>query len=170
MKQAIAGVTPATEKEVTCMTVWPSVAGMSLGPIPVGRILGQLYSIPAGIYPLTIGNLLCLATIPIAILLYARRIGPFVATRYRVTNKRIVVERGITGKEERSIDLNKFDSVGIRVLPGQEWFDAGDLVFTQGNVEKFILEGVSRPEAFRRVCLKAHQAYSGVQEAMAAFA
>jgi hypothetical protein len=168
--QAIAGVAPVTDKEVTCMTVWPSVAGMSLGPIPLGRMLGQLYSIPVGIPPLTVGNLMCLMTIPIALVLYARRIGPFVATRYRVTNKRILVERGISGKEERSIDLDKFDSVEIRVRPGQEWYVAGDLVFLQGNVEKFMLEGVSRPEAFRNICLKAHQAYCGVQQAMAAFA
>lgn len=170
MKQAIAGVAPITNKEVTCMTVWPSVAGISLGPIPLGRMLGQLYSIRVGIPPLTVGNLLCLLTIPLALLLYAMRILPVVATRYRLTNKRVVVERGITGKEERSIDLDKFDSIEVRVQAGQEWYDAGDLVFSQGNVEKFMLEGVSRPEAFRHVCLKAHHAYSGVQTALAAFA
>ncbi len=170
MKQAIAGVTPTSDKEVTCMTVWPSVAAMSLGPFPVGRMLGQLYSIPVGIPPVTVGNLICLASIPVALALYARRIGPFVATRYRVTNKRVVVERGITGKEERSISLDKFDSVEIRVRPGQEWFDAGDLVFLQGNVEKFVLEGVSRPDAFRNLCVRANQAFCGVQEALAAFA
>jgi hypothetical protein len=170
MNQAIAGVTPISEKEVTCMTVWPSVAGMSLGPFPIGRILGQLYSIQVGIPPLTVGHLICLLTIPVALVLYAKRIGPFVATRYRVTNKRIVVERGMSGKEERSIDLDKFESIEVRVRSGQEWFDAGDLVFLQGNVEKFILEGVSRPQAFRNVCIKSQRAYSGVQHALAASA
>ena len=38
MKQAIAGVTPASEREVTVMIVWPSVAAMSLGPVPARAV------------------------------------------------------------------------------------------------------------------------------------
>jgi hypothetical protein len=166
MKQAIAGVTPPTQGEVTVMTVWPSVAAMSLAGIPLGRWLGQLYAMKAGVYIFTLGNLFCLLTIPLAIVLYIKRIGPFVATRYRVTNKRIVVERGLSAREERSIGLDKFDTIGVAVRPGQEWYDAGDLIFSRGGVERFRLEAVSRPQAFRNVCMKSHQAYVGVQKAV----
>jgi hypothetical protein len=34
-------------------------------------------------------------------------------------------------------------------------------------VETFRLEGVSRPEAFRSTCMKAHMGYVGVKKAMA---
>ena len=166
MKQAIAGVSPATEREVTVMTIWPSVSGMSLMGLPLGRILGQLYSIKIGISVFTIGNLMCLLTIPLALILYAKRIGPFVGTRYRVTNKRIVVERGLSAKEERSVGLDRFDSIEIRQQPGQEWYDSADLVFTQGNVEKFQLTGISRPSAFKKICEKSAQAFQGVSEAL----
>ncbi len=166
MKQAIAGVTPAEEREVTVMTVWPSVAAMSLGPFPVGAWLGRLYSIPTGFYIFTVGNLFCLLSIPLALVLYFRRIGPFVAMRYRVTNRRIVVERGLSAQEERSIDLDQFDQIQCEVQPGQAWYDAGDLVFLQGSTERFRLPGVSRPEAFRHVCLKTHQGYVRVREAV----
>lgn len=148
------------------MTVWPSVAGMKLLGFPVGRWLGQLYAIKAGTYIFTLGNLFCLLSIPIALPLYFKRVGPFVATRYRVTNKRIIVERGLTSQEEKAIELDRFDTIEIETDAGDEWYDAGDLVFRRGNVETFRLEGVSRPEAFRHVCQKSHQAYVGVQAAL----
>ena len=166
MKQAIAGVTPPSIKEATVMTVWPSVAAMSLGPFPLGAWLGRLYSIKLGFYVFTVGNLICLLSIPLALPLYFKRIGPFVAIRYRLTNQRIVVERGLSGKDEKSLALDQFDAIDLVVRPGQEWYDAGDLIFRQGKVEKFMLEGVSRPEAFQNVCLKAHQGFVGVKEAL----
>jgi hypothetical protein len=167
MKQAIAGVTVPSEKEVTVMTVWPSVAAMSLAGLPLGLMLGRLYAIKAGFSIFTLGNLFCLASIPLALVLYFKRIGPFVGLRYRLTNRRIVVERGITGKTvDKSIGLDQFDTIDVVVEPGQQWYDAGDLVFRQGAVEKFRLDGVSRPQAFRQVCLKAHMGFVGVQQAI----
>jgi hypothetical protein len=83
-----------------------------------------------------------------------------------VTNRRIIVERGLQAKEEKSVDLDRFDAIDIDVDLGQEWYDAADLVFRQGDIETFRLEGVSRPAAFRQVCLKSHQAYVGVREAL----
>ena len=67
MKQAIAGVTTPDQKEATVMTVWPSVAAMSLAGLPLGQMLGQLYSINVGFYIFTVGNLFCLLMIPIAV-------------------------------------------------------------------------------------------------------
>ena len=67
MKQAIAGVTPASEREMTVMIVWPSVAAMSLGPFPLGLWLGRLYAIKSGFYIFTLSNLFCLLTIPLAL-------------------------------------------------------------------------------------------------------
>jgi hypothetical protein len=66
----------------------------------------------------------------------------------------------------KSIDLDKFDTIEIEQLPGQKWFQAGDLIFKQGVVEMFRLEGVSRPEAFRQTILKAHRSYVGVKRAL----
>jgi hypothetical protein len=143
------------------------VAAMSLAGIPLGLILGRLYSIRAGFYIFTVGNLICLLAIPLSLVLYFKRIGPFVGRRYRLTTRRIVVLRGLTAKqEEKAIALDQFDHIDIVVRPGQEWYHAGDLVFRQGNVERFMLEGVSRPESFRQVCLKTRQGYVGVRDAL----
>ncbi len=163
MKQAIAGVTPTDTEEVTVITVWPSNAAYGLG-----RLLGRLYSIQAGGYIFKLGNLFALASIPIALVLYAMKVLPFIGRRYRVTSRRIVVELGITGnQEEKSVGLDRFDSIEIVVQAGQEWYHAGDLVFRAGKTETFRLEGVSRPEAFRQICLKSRQSYVGIHEALA---
>src|SRR5262245_39670161 len=141
--QPISGVTPAETKEVPVMTVWPSVAMYGLG-----RAMGRGFAIKwPDVYIFRLGNLLALLSIPIALKLYFFRVLPFFGTRYMVTNRRIVVLRGIVGKEEKFVDLDRFDAIDIDVQPGQEWYHAGDLVFKQGAVETFRLEGVSRPEA-----------------------
>lgn len=157
MKQAIAGVTPATQAEVTVMSVWPSISIFG-----AGRALGELFSIKAGVSVLTVGNLLALATIPASLALYFLRIP----IRYRLTNRRVILEKGIQPKEAGSVDLDRFDRVDIEVQSGQAWYDAGDLVFRLGNVETFRLLAVSRPEAFRETVMKARNGYVGVKKAL----
>ena len=162
MKQAIAGVAPAESGEVAVMTIWPSIAVFS-----AGRFLGKLYSIRwPGVYIFRLGNLLALlcAILP-APLLYFCRLLPRVGRRYTLTNRRVVIQTPITGVDLNSIDLDGFDSIEIEVLPGQAWFDAGDLSFRRGGSEVFRLAGVSWPEAFRQSCLKSHRAYVGVAQA-----
>src|SRR5262245_54864117 len=159
--EPIPGVAPAEVKEVTVMTVWPSVAKFGMG-----RALGSLYAVRwPDVYIFRLGNLLALLFIPISLVLFFLRIAPGIGTRYRLTNRRIIVERGLTGVEDKAVDLDRFDSIGIDVLPGQAWYHAGDLVFRLGNVETFRLEGVSRPAAFRETCLKSHMAHVGVKRA-----
>ncbi len=233
MKQAVAGVRPAGVEEAHIMTVYPSVSATWLG-----RALGRLFAIRApDIYIFRLGNLIALASIPIALVLYFGRLAPTLyrltpsGCCYRVTNRRVVALRteilhdqsrykiglavglsaGVFGfvmarfilmwafpgmswfmllilcivsaaigfakgfviacwrfeffRETGNVPLDGFDSIEVDVRPGQSWHHAGDLVFRSGATERFRLEGVSRPEAFRQVCLKAHFAYQGVQAA-----
>jgi hypothetical protein len=161
MKQAIAGVTPAQVGEATIMTVWPSIAAT-----PIGRAFGRLFTIRAGVGFVTVGNLIALAAIPIMLPLYFLRKFPLWIERYRLTNRRVIVERGVKGRIEQFVDLDRFDAIDVIVHPGQEWYPAGDLVFRRGATETFSLRGVLRPETFRQTCLKAHQAYVGVRKAV----
>jgi hypothetical protein len=168
--QPIAGVAPAELEETTIMTVWPSN-----GFFFVGRLLGQLYDLRfPDVYFLRVGHLFALASIPVALGLFFARILPALPMlgfpggwRYRVTNRRVIVERGLQGTEEKSVDLERYDNIDIDVRPGQSWYDAGDLIFKLGNVETFRLEGVSRPDAFRSTCIKAHMGYAGVKKILA---
>jgi hypothetical protein len=163
MKYAIAGVMPAQSAEVTVTTVWPSIA-----LYPSGRFLGRLYAVRwPDVYIVRLGNLLALLSIPHALWLYFRRLLPKIGRSYRLTNRRLVVQCGYAGPEVRSIELAGFDSIQIEVLPGQAWFEAGDLVFRNQGAEVFRLESVSRPEAFRQTCLKSRLAHVSVRQVLA---
>jgi hypothetical protein len=163
MQQAIAGVSPSELGEVTIMTIWPSMAGT-----PLGRLLGQLYSIRFGFGPvMNVGNLLALLSIPVALHYWLFRILPFVCRDYRLTNRRVLVERTLPQRAERWVTLDDFDAIDIVVRPGQEWFRAGDLIFRQGQFEKLRLEGVLNPETFRHTCLKAQKSHIYVLRDMA---
>jgi hypothetical protein len=107
-----------------------------------------------------------LLSIPYALLLYFWRLLPGVGQRYALTNRRVVVQTAITGIDLAAIDLDGFDTIEIDVLPGQAWFNAGDLSFLRQGREVFRLAGVQWPEAFRQNCLKSHQAYVGVRQAL----
>jgi hypothetical protein len=161
MSQPTAGASPYLN-ETTTMTVWPGITRFWLG-----RLFGQWYDIGRGGYILTVGNLLALLTAPGGAKLYLLRVAPGVALRYRLTNRRIIVERGWSAKEEKSVELDRFDTIEVSRRPGMRWFDHGDLIFKLGAVETFRLEAVPRPVAFKNVCWKAHMAYSGVKKVMA---
>ena len=159
MKQSIAGVAPAETREVTIMTVYPTLA--ATGP---GRLMGRLCSVRAGFGFFSLGKLFALLLIPVAIPLFIATLLPFVITRYRLTNRRVVVQTGLRGVDARWVDFDRFDTIDVEVQPGQEWFPAGDLIFRRGAVETFRLSGVSRPETFRHTCLSARRGYLGARE------
>ena len=161
MKQAIAGVAPPGVSEVTVMTVWPSVASTGFG-----RFLGRIFAIRSGFSIITVGRLATLAALPIAPLLYGSLRLPWLVRRYRLTNRRVAVMKGIDPRYERYVDLDRFDSIEVLVRPGQAWYAAGDLIFRQGALETFRLQGVSRPETFRQTCLKARMSFVGVRKAL----
>jgi hypothetical protein len=182
MQQAIAGVAPPGLSEVTVMEVYPSLGGTSLG-----QTLGRMFLIRAGVgNVLTVGNLIALLSIPFMVPFYLGRfilpvaqgipllgiplrLIPSPLERYRLTNRRVVVQRigpSFKGHDERSIALDRFDTVDLVVHPGQQWYPAGDLVFLQGKREVFRLIGVLHPQGFRQTILKARQSFVGVRKAL----
>ncbi len=177
MKQPVAGVFPSDLGEVTVMVVWPSIAATSWGRF-WGRLFGSEFGFCVYGIPVTLGRLWMLISIPFILPLYFHMLVPrlpFVIAgmentacrRYRLTNRRVVIEHGLGGAVYRSAAFDRFDTVDIEVLSGQEAYPAGDLVFRAGQIETLRLPGVPRPEAFRHACLKARQACVGVREARA---
>ncbi len=159
MKQSIAGVAPAETREVTIMTVFPT-----LGATAAGRLIGRLCRVGNARGFFSLGKLFAVALIPVAIGLFVVSLLPGIITRYRLTNRRVVVQKGVSAKDERWVDFDRFDAIDVDVLPGQEWFPCGDLIFRRGPIETFRLAGVSRPETFRRTCLAARRGYLGAAE------
>ena len=150
-----AGVAPDATNEILIMTVWPSLAART-----DGRALGRIYEIDSGIdvlgIPITVGRILALLSAPFVVPLFFMTLNPFSAIRYRLTNRRVIVEKGWRGGEVASVSLDRFDNIQVEVLPGQAWYRAGDLVFRLGQTETFRLPGVPNPEPFRHTCMGAH--------------
>jgi hypothetical protein len=156
-------MTPSTaEHEVPAMTIWPTI-----GATRAGRWVGRLAALPYGYGLFTLGKLLAAATIPVSLGVFAWQLMPYVCRRYCLTNRRLVIRRGLRGVDERWLGLDEFDAVAIEVLPGQQWLRAGDVVFKRDGIEVLRFSGVARPEVFRQVCLKAREAVLAVRRAVA---
>jgi hypothetical protein len=164
----------SVDKEITIMAVWPSVAATAFG-----RWWGRRFDNDSGFtmfgLPLTIGRMLALISIPFIIPVYFHMLVPRLpgvlfgfsnpsCRRYRLTNRRVLVENPFGGGVQQSVSLERFDAIDLEVQPGQKWYRAGDLVFRLGQVETFRLPGVPHPEAFRQTCLKANAGFVGVSK------
>jgi hypothetical protein len=139
--------------ETTIMTVWPTIGATTLG-----RWVGRLCGVRLGLGFFTLGKLLALATIPLSLAVFIWQLLPVVCRRYSLTSRRIVVQKGLNAVEGPAIALDEFDSIEVVIRSGQDWLHSGELVFQRGGREVFRLSGVSRPEVFRQVCLKAQKA------------
>jgi hypothetical protein len=159
MKPPLPGVFPPELGEVTAMTVWPSI-----GAHPLGRLIGRLSASRAGIGVFTLGNFWALASIPFGLALYFWMRMPYLCHRYTLTNRRIIIRRGLDPRDEKWLELDDFDSCEVETLPGQQWLHSGDLVFHHGEIEVLRLAGVPRPIIFRNVCLTAHAALFSIRK------
>lgn len=148
--------------ETTVMTIWPTI-----GATAPGRWVGQLAGMRLGWGFFTLGKLMALATIPVSLTVFCWQLMPGVCRRYVLTNRRLLVKRGLKPVEERAVELDGFDVIDVEILPGQDWLHAGELVFRRDGGEVFRLSGVSRPDVFRQVCLKARRALLSFREATA---
>jgi len=162
MQQAIAGVTPSEVAEVTCKVVWPTI-----GATCAGRWVGRLAAVRLGIGEFfTLGKLLALATIPVSLTVFFWQLMPYFCRRYALTNRRIIIRKGLSAVDAQWIGLDEFDAIEIEVLPGQAWLHSGDLIFRRGNLEVLRLASVARPEVVRQVFLTAQNAHVSVHRAL----
>ncbi len=148
--------------ETASKVVWPTI-----GATRLGRLVGRLGAIRLGFGSFfTLGTLLALATIPISLAVFAWQLLPIVMRRYCLTNRRVIVQKGLARVEERSIGLDQFDALEVRLLPGQEWLRSGDVVFLSGAREVFRLAGIPRPQTFRELCLKQRNTLLAVRDVL----
>lgn len=146
-RQVVTGVVPPQLDEATIRTAWPSVTAYP-APAALGELLGRTFILA-----------------PLAGLLmapfYFVKVLPFVATRYRLTNRRLLVLRGLARPQpSQQIDLAAIEDV--RVEPGSvsDFYRAGTLeVLSKGQVA-LKLRGVPEPESFRQAILNACWAWA----------
>ena len=159
MSQSNDGTPPNESRGTDAMTVWPTI-----GANEFGRLVGRLAGIRIGLGSFfTLGTVFAVLTIPISLAVFAWQLMPVVCRRYTLTDRRILIRKGLSAIEETGIDLDEFDAIEVRVLPGQAWLRSGDLIFQREGTEVLRLRGVSRPEVFRQVCLNVQDALLSVR-------
>jgi hypothetical protein len=91
--------------------------------------------------------------------LYFKKILPFIARRYTLTNRRIMIQRGLKPVPIQEVALA--DIEGVRVPEGSfdPFFETGTLeIIVKGQVA-LTLTGVPEPEGFRHAILNACAAW-----------
>lgn len=145
-KQAVTGVTPPQLGEAIIREVWPAVTGMQ----PALALLCEKLQRTIVLAPL---GWLLLAP------LYFGKILPFVAIRYTLTNRRVMIRRGLKPKPSQEVPLVDVDDV--RLVPGSlnAFYRSGTLeILAKGQVA-LTLKGVPDPESFRHATLNACRAW-----------
>jgi hypothetical protein len=136
------------ERENTVAVVWPTIGALGCGRL-VGRLAGWH---PPGDRLHLVGRILAVACIPWSLCVFFWQVLPFIARRYRITTRRVIVQKGLGAADERSLNLDQFDEVAVEILPGQEWLHTGDVVFRRAGQEVFRLAGVPSPQPFQAMC------------------
>jgi hypothetical protein len=143
--QAITGVMSPAAGEARVREVWPSVAKSS-----ALAGLGK-----------TLTRTILLAPLAWAMmaLFYFGKVLPFVAIRYTLTNRRIMIRRGWTGKPTHETALADIDDVRVVTDGNSDFFRAGDLeIISKGRVV-LRLGGVPEPESYRHAILNTRNAW-----------
>ena len=159
-KQVVTGVVPPQIDEAMIREAWPSVAAVpavaGLGRMLTRSILGA--------------PLAWLLMAP----LYFLRILPFFATRYAVTNRRVMILRGLKPTTSREVALSEIDDVRIERDANSSFFLSGTLEIISNGQVVLTLPAVKEPESMRHAILNACRAWApgrikdGFQSAAAA--
>ena len=146
-KQAVTGLIPPQLNEAPIRIVWPSVAATpavaSLGRTLMRTIVGA----------------------PVAWLMlapfYFKKVLPILGARYMLTNRRLMIQRGITTKIVHEVALADIDEVRVKTDENSEFYRAATLeIVSQGNVV-MKLAGVPGYESFRHAIINACRAWAG---------
>ena len=157
--QVITGVVPPQAGEAMIRELFPSVAAH-----PAVAGLGRKISGVAAKLARTVVLLpLALIIAPVAWVImfpaYFGKVMPFLARRYTLTNRRLMIRRGLKAKPAHEVALADIDEVRIHKDLNSEFFMSGTLeVVSKGEVV-LKLPGVPGPEAFRHAIINACKAW-----------
>jgi hypothetical protein len=150
-KQAITGVVPPQQGEALIREAWQSVAAF-----PV--LAGVARRLQLGIVTAPLGWLI-LAPLKFRLLLgWLPGLG-FLAVRYTLTNRRLMIAHGLQPHPVREVALADIDDVRIVADASSFFYRAADLeVISQGQVV-LRLPGVPEADSFRLAVINAVKAW-----------
>ncbi len=143
--QAVTGIEPPEHGEARIRERWPSVARFtavaSLGRALTGTIV--------------------LAPVAWIILapFYFSKVLPFLARRYTLTNRRVMIRAGWSGKPIQEVALKDIDDVHVKTDANSTFYRAGTLDIISGGNVALQLTGLPEPDSFRVAILNARNAW-----------
>jgi hypothetical protein len=144
-QQPITGVVPPQQAEAKIREVWPSVSRA-----PAVANLGRLLTRTIVLAPL--------AWLLMS-LVYFGKVGPVFARRYTLTNRRLMVRKGWSGKVGQEVALADIDEVRIKEDANSSFFRAATLDIISNGEVRLTLPGTPEPESFRQAILNACNAW-----------
>jgi hypothetical protein len=141
----VTGVIPPQLAEARIREIWPSVAR---APLLAG--LGRA---------LTRTIVLAPVAWLVMSLAYFGKLLPIFMRRYLLTNRRLMIRNGWSGKPSAEVPLEKIDDVRVVADANSDFFRAGSLEIVNGSQVVLTLPGVPEPHSFRWAILNARNAW-----------
>jgi hypothetical protein len=145
-KQAVTGVMPPQLGEALIREAWPTVVDSSAALSAVAKgLIRSVILAPAA--------WLLLAP------LFIKKFLPFVAKRYTLTNRRVMIQRGLKPQPAHYVALADIDDVRLDAHGVDPFYLSGNLeIISKGQVA-LKLTGVPEPEGFRHAILDSVKAW-----------
>jgi hypothetical protein len=145
-RQAVAGLMPPQLGEALIREAWPTVLAYGAGPSRLGERLMKT---------IVLAPLAWLMLAP----LFGWKFRPFFCKRYTLTNRRLMIQRGIKPHPIAEVPLADIDDVRIAEGSYDPFYLSGDLeVLSKGQL-RLKLPGVPEPESFRHAVVNAVKAW-----------
>jgi Bacterial PH domain len=153
-KLAVTGLLPPQRGEAMIRETWPGVED-------VPAIAGLAHTLMRTIILAPVAWLLLAP-------LYFKKILPFIAKRYTITNRRVMIRRGLKPVPTHEVALPDIDDVRIAEGSINPFYRTATLeIISKGQVA-LQLRAVKDPESFRRAILNAKTAWGKSAAAAAA--
>jgi hypothetical protein len=145
-RQAFAGLTPPQVGEARIREVWPSLVARMPGVSHLAqRLICSIFLAPLG---------WMLLALP-----FVLRIAPGLARRYTLTNRRLMIQKGLRPAPEQEIALADIDDVRFDPATYSSFYRCGTLAVIAKGQTAMTLLGVPEPESFRHSILNACKAW-----------
>ena len=142
-KQPVTGVTPPQLSEALIRETWPSVAATP-------GLSGLAATLMKSIFLAPLGWLLLAP-------LFAKKLSPFICRRYTLTNRRLMIRRGLKPMPVEEVALADVDEVRLTNL--NTFYRCGDLEVVSKGQAKLTLAAVPEPDSFRAAVINACSAW-----------
>jgi hypothetical protein len=142
----VTGVIPPQTGEGMIREVFPTVVGLNPGvALLAKKLIRTFFLAPVGI----------LLVAP----LFALKFAPFLCRRYTLTNRRLMIQRGLKPAPVQQVALADIDEVRFDPQQVDPFYVSGTLEIVSKGQVALTLPGVPEPEGFRHAIVNAVKAW-----------